>query len=144
MIGIGSDHGGFLLKEKVKEHYKNLQFKDFGTNSEDMVDFPPIAINLAESVANGECESGILICRTGIGMSIAANKVKGIRCALCYNEKVSVSAKEHNNANIIAVGADQLSFEQVIKIIDAWMNSKFLEGRYQNRNNILEEYEKRI
>jgi ribose 5-phosphate isomerase B len=144
MIGIGSDHGGFLLKEKVKEHYSNIEFKDFGTNTEDMVDFPPIAIKLAESVANGECESGILICRTGIGMSIAANKVKGIRCALCYNEKVAVSAKEHNNANVIAIGADHLSFEKVISILDAWMKSKFLDGRYQNRNNIIEEYENKI
>lgn len=141
MIAIGSDHGGYLLKECIKKEYANIEFKDFGAFSEESIDFPDVAIALAEEVATGNCEKGILICRSGIGMTIAANKVSGIRCALCYSETTAKSAKEHNNANIIAVGADELNFDEVKKIIDTWLDSKFLGGKYQARLEKIKMYE---
>ncbi len=141
MIAIGCDHGGYLLKEKIKKEYTNLEFEDFGTFSEDSVDFPDIAIPLAEAVASGKYEKGILICRSGIGMTIAANKVNGVRCALCYSGATAKSAKEHNNANIIAIGADELDFDMVKKIIDIWLDSKFLDGKYQLRLEKIGKYE---
>lgn len=141
MIAIGSDHGGFKLKEKLLNHYGDM-LQDFGVFNEIRgLDEPIIAISVAEAVAKGECEAGILICRSGIGMSITANKVKGIRSALCYNEKTAQSAKEHNNANIIAFGADYIDFEEAIRIIEAWKNSKFLNGIYAERLEIAEKYE---
>ena len=141
MIAIGCDHGGYSLKVKLMDYYRDIEFKDFGTFSEDLVDFPDIAFSLAESVSNGDCESGILICRSGIGMSIAANKVKGIRCALCYSKSTAKSAKEHSNANIITIGADEKSFEETIEIIDAWLNCKFIGGRYKTRLDKIDKYE---
>lgn len=141
MIAIGCDHGGYLLKEKIKDYYNNIEFKDFGAYSEDMIDFPDVAIPVAQSVAKGECEKGILICRSGIGMSIAANKVKGIRCAVCYNTSTAITAKRHNNANIIALGADELDFEEAKNIIELWMNEQFLGDRYERRNQKLSKFE---
>lgn len=141
MIAIGSDHGGYSLKERIKNEYSNLEFKDFGAFSEESIDFPDVAIPLSEAVTNGECEKGILICRSGIGMTIAANKVPGIRCALCYSETTAKSAKEHNNANVIAIGADELNFESVKKIIDIWLDSEFLNGKYQVRLDKIRKYE---
>lgn len=141
MIAIGSDHGGFKLKEEIRHYYKD-ELKDFGAyNDIRGLDEPKVAIALAEAVARGEIEKGILICRSGIGMTIAANKVKGIRCALCYNLETAKSAKEHNNANIIALGADYIDLEEAIKIIELWKNSQFLDGIYNERLKIVEKYE---
>ena len=122
MIGIGSDHGG--------DH-----------NEIRGLDEPKVAIALSEAVASGEVEKGILICRSGIGMTIAANKVKGIKCALCYNLETAKSAKEHNNANVIALGADYIDLEDAIKFIETWKNSQFLDGIYNERLEIVEKYE---
>ena len=139
MIAIGADHGGYELKNKIIDYFKTtLIFKDFGTNSPESVDYPKIAFLVADSVANRECEVGIIICRTGVGMSIAANKVKGIRCALCYNEKVGRLCKEHNNANMIALPADMITFEEAIKIIKNWLDTEFAGGRHENRVNMIE------
>lgn len=141
MIAIGCDHGGYLLKEKIKKEYTNIEFKDFGAFSEEPIDFPDVAIPLAQNVASGECEKGILICRSGIGMTIAANKVDGIRCALCYSETTAKSAKEHNDANIIAIGADELDYDAIKVIIDTWLSSDFLGGKYQVRLDKIGKYE---
>lgn len=139
MIAIGADHGGYKLKEKIKEYFENkLEFKDFGTNSLESVDYPKIAYLVADSVANGECENGILICRTGVGMSIVANKVKGVRCALCYNEKVGSLCKEHNNANMISLPADMVNFEEAVNIIKNWLDTEFAGGRHEARVNMIE------
>lgn len=100
--------------------------------------YPEIAYRVADSVACGECESGIVICKTGVGVSIVANKVKGIRCALCYNEKVGKLCKEHNNANMIALPADMITFEEATSIIDNWIEAKFLGGRHEVRVNMIE------
>lgn len=141
MIAIGSDHGGFKLKEEIRKYYKD-ELKDFGAyNDIRGLDEPKVAIALAEAVARGEIEKGILICRSGIGMTIAANKVKGVKCALCYNLETAKSAKEHNNANIIALGADYIDLEEAIKIIELWKNSQFLDGIYNERLKIVEKYE---
>ena len=141
MIAIGADHGGFKLKEQIKDYYKD-EIKDFGAyNEERGLEEPKVAIAVAEAVANGECDIGILICRSGIGMVMAANKVKKVRCALAYNDETALSAKEHNNANVLALGADFVSFEEAIKRIELWKNAKFLNGIYQERLAIVEKYE---
>lgn len=141
MIAIGSDHGGFKLKELLKLHYKD-ELKDYGAyNEERGLEEPKVAIAVGEAVASQECEAGILICRSGVGMAMAANKVKGIRCAFCYNESYAKLVKEHNNANIITLGADFVDLDEAIKIIDMWRNTKFLEGIYKERLDILSEYE---
>lgn len=141
MIAIGSDHGGFALKEQLRAYYKD-ELKDFGAyNDVRGIDEPQTAIAVGEAVAKGEVDAGILICRSGIGMTIAANKVNGVRCALCYNEETAKSAKEHNNANVITFGADYINLEQAIKIIELWKDSKFLDGIYQERLDIVQKYE---
>lgn len=141
MIAIGSDHRGFELKEKIKEYYKN-ELLDFGAfNNERGIDEPFVALKVAKAVSEGECEKGILICGSGIGMSITANKVKNVRCGLCYNKEIAKSIKEHNNANIIAFGADYINFEETIEMIEIWKNSEFLEGIYEERLKIVENYE---
>jgi len=144
LIAIGSDHGGFALKEALKAHYGEV-LKDFGAyNAERGLDEPKVAINVAEAVASQKCECGILICRSGVGMCMAANKVKNIRCGTCYNLEIAKSLKEHNNANIIAIGADYTDVEMAIKMIDTWLNSKFLEGIYAERLNIVKNYEEGV
>ncbi len=141
MIAIGSDHGGFALKEQLRAYYKD-ELKDFGAyNDVRGIDEPQTAIAVGEAVAKGEVDAGILICRSGIGMTIAANKVNGVRCALCYNEETAKSAKEHNNANVITFGADYINLEQAIKIIELWKGAKFLDGIYQERLDIVQKYE---
>lgn len=140
MIAIGADHGGFDLKEKLKEYYNGkLDFKDFGTFSTESVNYPEFGLKVAQSVSNGECECGIVICRTGVGMSIVANKVKNVRCALCYNKEVGKLCKEHNNANVIALPADMISLEDAIEIIEAWLSSEFQGGRHEQRLNMFKD-----
>lgn len=139
MIAIGSDHGGFELKQKILEKLRDsYEFQDYGTYSSESVDYPEIAYKVAKKVADGENECGILICRTGVGMSIVANKVKGIRCALCYNEEVGKLCKEHNNANIIALPADMISLDEAINIINIWMKAKCTEERHKKRIDMIE------
>ena len=143
MIAIGADHGGFELKEKIIEFFQGkIEFKDCGTNSKESVDYPKFAYLVADSVASGECEAGIVICRTGVGVSITANKVKGIRCALCYNKEVAQLCKEHNNANIIALGGRVTGTELAADIVDSWMNAEFQGGRHQGRIDIISSFEK--
>jgi len=143
-IAIGSDHAGFELKETIKVFLKEkgIEVKDFGTHSEERVDYPDYAIPLAESVANGEEDFGILICGTGIGMSIAANKVKGIRASLCSDVYSAHSAREHNNANVLCLGGRVLGKELAKEIVDKWLSSSFLEGRHKRRVDKIMNYEK--
>lgn len=143
MISIGADHGGYELKEKIIEALKDKYiFDDCGTFSQNSVNYPEIAYQVAKKVAMNETECGILICRTGVGMSIAANKVKGIRCALCYNEKIGKLCKEHNNANMIALPADMITLDEAVKIINNWMEAKFAGGRHEKRVNMIEDLNK--
>lgn len=145
MIAIGADHGGFRLKEKILEYYQentDVKLKDYGSFDEERgLEEPMVALKVAEAVADGECEAGILICRSGVGMCIAANKVTGIQCGLAYNENVAKSIKEHNHANIIALGADFVSIEEAVRLIEIWRNASCLEGIYQERIDIVSRYE---
>ncbi len=141
MIAIGSDHRGFALKEELKKYYKE-ELKDFGAyNDVRGIDETIVAIAVGEAVAKGDVEAGILICGTGNGVAIAVNKVNGVRASLCYNEEAAVSAKAHNNANVITLGADYINFEQAVKMIDLWKGTKFLDGIYQERLDVVQKYE---
>ena len=144
MIAIGSDHGGYKLKEEIKKYLeeKNIQYKDFGCMSEERVDYPNIAKEVAKEVQSKKCDSGILICRSGLGMSIVANKIKGIRCTPCYNENTAKYAKLHNNSNILAIGADEVTTNEAICILRMWLATEFEGGRHEERLKIIEEIEK--
>lgn len=135
MIAIGCDHGGFELKNHVINHLKEkgIEYKDYGTYSEESVDYPDCAKPVCEAIQNGEAESGILICGTGIGISIAANKYKGIRAALCGDVYSAKMTKEHNNANIICMGGRVIGRELAFMIVDAWLEAEFAGGRHAAR-----------
>lgn len=134
-IAIGSDHGGFRLKEEIKNLLTELgrEYRDFGTHSSDSVDYPDIAASVARAVTSGECERGILICGTGIGISIAANKVRGIRAALCGDEFSAQMAREHNDANILALGERVTGPGLARAIVTKWLTSEFAGGRHTQR-----------
>lgn len=141
MIAIGSDHGGYELKKFLINELKEVDLKDYGTFSMDSVDYPDIAISVAENVANGICERGILVCRSGIGMDMMANKVVGIRAALCFNSKMAEMAKRHEDANVITIGADYVSKEEALEIVKSWLNAEFEGGRHQRRIDKIRDYE---
>ncbi len=134
-IALGCDHGGFAYKTKLIEHLKNNGYDviDFGTYSEDSCDYPDFALPAAECVVNGEADFGVLICSTGIGISIAANKVPGIRCAHCHDVKSAELTRNHNNSNMIAFGAKIISEELMYEIVDTFLKSGFDGGRHQRR-----------
>ena len=127
MIALGSDHGGFELKEIVKKHLeeRGLEYKDFGTYSLDSCDYPQFGRAAAEAVASGECEKGIVICTTGIGISITANKVKGIRCALCSETTSARLTREHNDANVLALGGGMTGPLLALEIVDTFLDTEF-------------------
>ncbi|MDD6735902.1 MAG: ribose 5-phosphate isomerase B [Clostridiales bacterium] len=135
MLAIGCDHGGFELKNHIIEHLKErgVQLKDFGTYDETSCDYPDIARTVCNAIISGECENGILVCGTGIGMSIAANKVKGIRAALCTDVYSAKMTKQHNNSNVICLGGRVTGRELAFLIVDTWLDETFLGGRHQNR-----------
>jgi ribose 5-phosphate isomerase B len=139
-IALASDHGGFDLKEFVKAHLtkRGLEICDLGTDSDKSVDYPVFARRCAEKLIAGEADLGILCCGTGIGVSIAANKIKGIRCAVCVNAFMGEMARRHNNANIIALGGRVLDPETAAEITDAWLDTEFEGGRHQRRIDMLE------
>ena len=142
MIAIGSDHGGFELKKEVMEHLKerNIEFKDFGTYSKESCDYPVYAKKVAEAVLSKECELGILICGTGIGISIAANKIKGIRAALCHDCFSAEATKSHNDANILAMGARVVGPGLALKIVDTFLDTPFSNDvRHIRRINLIED-----
>ena len=143
MIAIGCDHGGYKLKEELKKYMdeKNIEYKDFGTMSEESIDYPNIAKKVAMAVQSKECEKGILICRSGIGMSICANKFKGIRCTPCYKEETAKYARMHNDSNILALGADYITTNEAICIFRVWLATEFEGGRHQERLKLIEEIE---
>ncbi len=133
-IAIGSDHGGYELKEYIKSYLanKSVDVIDFGTDSKDPVDYPDYGKKVGLAVTKQNFDFGIVLCGTGIGISISANKIKGVRAALVYDELTARLAKEHNNANIIALGGRTTTQEEAIKIVDAYMNSTY-ELRHQKR-----------
>lgn len=143
MIALGADHAGYEAKENLKKHLEKseIPFKDFGTHSKQSCDYPLIASEVCKSILSGESERGILICGSGIGMSIAANKFKGIRAALCCDENTASLSRGHNDANVICLGARGLDFARINKIVDAFLNTSFEGGRHQRRINQIKEIE---
>lgn len=135
MIAIASDHGGYMLKEHIKAYLaaKGITCEDFGTNSTDSCDYPDFAKPAAEAVANGQCEKGIVICTTGIGVSITANKVKGIRCALCTDTLTAEMTRRHNDANMLAMGAGIVGPMLAERIVDTFLSTEFEGGRHARR-----------
>ena len=143
MIAIGADHGGYKLKEEIKKYLeeKNIEYKDFGCDSEERTDYPIFGKAVAEAVQSKECEKGILICGTGFGMSIVANKFKGIRCASCWNEEVAKFLKAHNDANIIALPGKYMNVSQAVAILRIWLGTEFLGGRHSERLQMINDIE---
>ena len=146
MIGLGADHGGYKLKEEIKKYLdeKNIQYIDYGTYNEERTDYPIYAKKVCESVQKGECDNGILVCGTGFGMTIYANKFKGIRCASCWNTDVAKLFKEHNNGNVIALPGRFIDASEAINIIEAWLDAKFMSERHTDRLQMIENIENEI
>ena len=140
-IAVASDHGGFALKEKVKEHLieRGFDVEDLGTHSEESVDYPVYGKACGEAVASGKADLGVVVCGTGIGISIAANKVKGIRCGLCTSVEMAHLTKQHNNANILALAGRTTEPELALKIVDEWLDTEFEGGRHQRRVDMLDQ-----
>ena len=134
-IAIGSDHAGYEDKEKVKKQLAELgyEYEDVGTTSTDSVDYPIYAKKVADKVVSGEVEQGLLICGSGNGMQIAANKIHGIRAALAWNEETARLARQHNDANVLSVPARMISPEEVSKVVKSYLDAKFEGGRHQRR-----------
>lgn len=142
MIGIGCDHGGFNLKQEVVKYLiqKNIPFKDYGTDSTNSVDYPIYAKKVATDVANGTLDKGILICGTGIGISMSANKVKGIRAALCHDVFSAKATREHNDANILAMGERVIGVGLALEIVDTFLNTPFSnDERHIRRIEMIED-----
>ena len=140
-IAIASDHGGFELKNKIIAYFKSLNFLDFGTNSADSVDYPDYAKKVSKAILSNQADLGILICGTGIGISIAANRFHGIRAALLYSDEVAKLAKQHNNANILVFGGRTMNADDVIRRIELFLNENFEGGRHQKRLDKIEQTE---
>ena len=140
-IAAASDHGGFALKEEVKKHLmeRGIEVLDLGTYSEESVDYPVYGRACGEAVASGTADLGIVVCGTGIGISIAANKVKGIRCGLCTSVEMARLTKQHNNANILALGGRTTETGLAMEIVDTWLDTEFEGGRHQRRVNLLDQ-----
>ena len=142
MIALGCDHGGYQLMQEVKAHLekRGLEYRDFGTYSDASCDYPEYARAAAKAVASGECERGIVICGTGIGVSITANKIKGIRCALCGDCFSAQATREHNDANMLALGARVTGSGLALKIVDIFLDTPFSdEERHIRRIGMIEE-----
>lgn len=135
MIGLGSDHAGFALKQEIMKYLseKGFDYKDYGTFSSDSVDYPDFAEAVCTAIQSGECEKGILICGTGIGISIAANKCKGVRAALCGDTFSARASREHNDANILALGSRIVGIGVALDIVDTWLKTEFEGGRHARR-----------
>ncbi|MEJ5173154.1 MAG: ribose 5-phosphate isomerase B [Hydrogenothermaceae bacterium] len=142
-IAIGSDHGGFFYKEKIKEYLKSKKYEviDKGTYSPEPVDYPYFGEEVAKSVASGEADRGIIICGTGIGISIAANKVQGIRAALCTNEFMARMARSHNDANVLALGQRVIGLDHALAVIDVFLETEFEGGRHERRVKLIHDIE---
>lgn len=144
-IGLGSDHGGFTLKEDIKAHLleKGYEVLDFGTDSLDSCDYPTFGIACAEGVANGIIDKGIVICTSGEGIMMSANKVKGVRCGLAYNKDVASLMRLHNNANMMALGARFIEVDDALEYVDIFLNTEFEGGRHSRRVDIIDFYEQK-
>lgn len=142
MLALGCDQGGFVLKNEIITYLndKGIEFKDYGTYSEESVDYPEFGKKVVNAILTGECEKGILICGTGIGISITANRYKGIRAALCHDAFSAKATRLHNDANILAMGGRVIGAGLCLEIVDTFLNTPFSnEERHQRRINMIEE-----
>jgi len=139
-IAIGSDHAGFQYKEKIKQLLLSMghDMHDFGTNSDAAVDYPLFIRPTAEAVANGECERGIVLGGSGNGEAIVANRVKGVRCALCWNLESARLGRQHNDANVISIGQRMVTLEMALEIVRVWLATPFEGGRHQKRIDLID------
>ena len=145
-ITIGSDHGAVELKEEIKKvlaEFEGVEVKDVGTFGTDSVDYPDIAEKVCADVTSGQSDRGIVLCGTGIGISIAANKINGIRCALCHDVFSAKKSREHNDANVLAMGGRVIGFGPASEIVRAWMTTDFEGGRHERRVNKIMALEKK-
>ncbi|MGL5438878.1 MAG: ribose 5-phosphate isomerase B [Filifactoraceae bacterium] len=144
-IGLGADHGGYHLKEEIAKHLSERGYEvvDYGTNSSDSVDYPTYGEAVAKAVVSGEVQSGIVVCGTGIGISLAANKVKGIRCAVVSDTFSAKMAKEHNDCQMIALGERVVGVSLALELVDAYLGAKFGGERHQRRINLIMDIEGR-
>jgi ribose 5-phosphate isomerase B len=140
-IAIGSDHAGFRYKEAIREHLtrQGHAVQDFGTHSTDSVDYPVFILPVARAVAAGEAERGIVLGGSGNGEAMAANRVKGVRCALCWNTESARLGRSHNDANVISLGERMMSLEAALEIVDLWLETPFEGGRHVRRIQLLDE-----
>jgi len=140
-IAIGSDHAGFTYKEKIQEFLaeQGHQVQDLGTYSEESVDYPEWIRPVAEMVANGECQRGIVLGGSSNGEAIVANKVRGIRCTLCWNVESAKFARQHNDANVLSIGQRLVSEQTALEVVDAWLNTEFEGGRHERRIKQIEQ-----
>jgi len=140
-IGIGSDHAGFRYKEMIKGFLQKLghEVRDFGTHSEEMDDYPVFIRPTVEAVARGECERGIVLGGSGNGEAIVANRVRGIRCAVCWNAESARLGRQHNNANVISLGERMISPETALEIVKVWLETPFEGGRHQHRIDMIDQ-----
>ncbi|MBU1084338.1 MAG: ribose 5-phosphate isomerase B [Candidatus Omnitrophota bacterium] len=145
-IVIGSDHGGFALKEEIKKSFKKGKWaiKDVGPETSEPCDYPRYGYAAAKEVSEGRWKKGIVICKSGIGMSIIANKLPGVRAALCLTEKDAIGSRQHNDANMLVLAADRSSVNAHIKIVKTWLNTKSLKGRHARRVKQIKEIEKKV
>ena len=138
-IALGCDHGGYALKEELKAYLeaKGIGCQDFGCHSTDSCDYPEFAQKAARAVASGQCRFGVVVCTTGIGVSICANKVKGVRCALCHEPWTAQMTRRHNDSNMLALGAGVTGPKLAVEILDAFLAAEFEGGRHQRRVNMM-------
>lgn len=143
-IAIGSDHAGFEEKEKIKKTLDEIgvEYEDLGTNSTESVDYPTFGAKVGKAVASGAFEQGIVVCGSGIGIAIAANKIKGVRAAQAWNEETARLARQHNDANVLSIGARVIPEAEIPKIVKAWFDAKFEGGRHERRVEEISELEK--
>ena len=144
-IAVAADHGGFKLKNKIKDYLQSNGFEvsDFGTNSSDSCDYPDFALPAAEAVASDKCDRGIIVCTTGIGVSMVANKVPGVRCALCHDAFGAEMTRRHNDANVLALGAAAVEEGTALQIVDIFIATEFEGGRHKLRVDKISAVEKK-
>ena len=135
LIAVGCDHAGLAAKTSIMERLQELGIKvrDFGTDSEEPADYPDYAVKVAEAVSNGECDSGVLVCGTGVGMSMVANKVPGVRSALCTSTRIAELSRRHNDANVLALPGREASADELLSILEVWLRTEFEGGRHARR-----------
>lgn len=140
-IAVASDHAGYRYKEVIKQHLSQVghEVVDFGTDSEEAVDYPLFVRPAAEAVASGDCERAIVLGGSGNGEAMAANRVRGIRCAVCWDETTARLARQHNDANAISLGQRLISIERALQIVDVWLATDFEDGRHLDRLHMLDE-----